>query len=354
MKQLFCVAALLWFFSGIGVYVNAQPSVSASEAEKLAELPLKCIVQKYPYKPGLVYNSDGDVKPPYVHHPSFYGCFDWHSAVHGHWSLVRFLEMQPGIPQKSLIVELLEQNLSKENIEAECEFFNLPNNGIFERPYGWAWMLILQEVLDNAADSRIRALADNTRPLTVLIGEKMLGFMQKLNYPIRSGEHSNTAFAMSLAYDYAVATGKDDLRDAIAKKALKLYGADCDYPIHMEPGGFDFLSPALTEAALMGRVMDGDTFNKWFKAFVPAFYKHKFVMKPAEITDRNDPKMVHLDGLNFSRAWCLKHIGSKLKKNQEYYNELASMHLEASLPYLTSGGYGGEHWLVTFAILALE
>ena len=343
---------LLFFVLGMGL--SAQKSISKEQAALIAELPLRCIVQKYPYKPELVLNSELDLKAPVEHHPAFYGCYDWHSAVHGHWALAQLLALHPGLPQGSLIVDLLKQNLTRDNILREMEFFDIPNNGNFERPYGWAWLLKLHQSLKQSSHLEIQQLASHVEPLANLVSLKLMKFLPKLNYPIRSGEHTNTAFALILAWDYAVFVGNDSLKNTISQKAQQFYLADHDYPIHLEPGGFDFLSPALTEAALMARVLEREAFVRWFKRFVPGLYRGTWQLKPAVVSDRTDPKLVHLDGLNFSRAWCLRYIGGALGDRAAYFNGLANQHIDASLPYLTSGDYGGEHWLVSFAMLAME
>ena len=320
----------------------------------MAELPLRCIVQKYPNKPELVLNSDEEAKTTFEYHPAFYGCYDWHSAVHGHWSLVQLLELYPNLNQRSLIVELLNTHLSAENIRQEINFFSIANNNNFERPYGWAWLLKLHQTLLQSTQPEIHQLASQVEPLSNLIVAKLMSFLPKLNYPIRSGEHTNTAFSLILAWYFAGLVKNDSLQDMIRHKARQFYLADCNYPIHLEPGGFDFVSPALTEAALMARMLEQKEYTKWFKQFVPAFFREKWQLKPATVSDRTDPKLVHLDGLNFSRAWCLRIIGNRLMGKNAYFDHLANQHLETSLPHLTTGDYGGEHWLVSFAILAME
>ena len=343
---------LLFFVLGIGMF--AQKSISKEQAALMAELPLRCIVQKYPYKPELVLNSELDLKAPVEHHPAFYGCYDWHSAVHGHWALVQLLALHPQLSQKSMILEILSINLDAENILREINFFTIPNNNNFERTYGWAWLLKLHQALMQSKIPQLQQLSLQVKPLADLIVDKFMQFLPKLNHPIRSGEHTNTAFALILASDYAAYTNHKALQNLIFQKAKQFYLADRDYPIHLEPGSFDFLSPALTEAAIMTRVLDSKTFTQWFKKFVPDLYRGKWQLKAAEATDRTDPKLVHLDGLNFSRAWCLHQIAHQLNKKPSAFNILANNHINASLQHLESGNYGGEHWLVSFAILAMQ
>ncbi|MFB6318612.1 DUF2891 domain-containing protein [Saccharicrinis sp. FJH54] len=324
------------------------------QAEVLCQPALKCIQKLYPYKPGKVLGSDADVVAPKVDHPAFYGCFDWHSSVHGHWTLVRLLKSYPGLPEAKQIRTMFEENLTSEHIQKEIAFFADPNNKTFERTYGWAWLLKLQMELRTWDDPLGKQLAANVQPLADTIVSKYSHFLDKLNYPIRVGEHTNTAFGLTFAWDYANAFGETVLKNKIEDKALQFYEKDKDCPISWEPGGFDFLSPCLIEADLMTRVMNKVDYMLWLQSFLPGLGDDEGIkLEPAVVSDRTDGKLVHLDGLNLSRAWCLFNIARKLPGEDEDIIAMAKQHLNAALPHVTSGAYEGEHWLASFAVYAL-
>lgn len=349
MKRIFTILLCLPVWAGF-----SQTVLTAEQASKLARLPLNCLQQKYPYKSEIVLNADNEALPPATLHPAFYGCFDWHSSVHGHWALVKLLKLFPQLPERQEIVAKLGQNLTADNIAKEVSFFRIPNNANFERTYGWAWLLKLQQELDTWNDPAAAELARNLKPLADTIAAKYKTFLPKLNYPIRVGEHSNTAFGLAFAWDYAVHTGDGALQQLVEAKAQMFYGNDTGCPVAWEPGGFDFFSPCLIEADLMARIFDAETFRVWFTRFLPPLAQPGGTLAPALVTDRADPKLVHLDGLNFSRAWCLKNIAAKLPAPvQSNLLSLAETHLQTSLPFFISGEYGGEHWLVSFALCAL-
>ena len=324
------------------------------QAEVLSKPALKCLQKPYPYKPGKVLGSDTDVVAPKVDHPAFYGCFDWHSSVHGHWTLVRLLKSYPGLPEAQQIRTMLKENLTAENIQKEIDFFSDPNNKTFERTYGWAWLLKLDMELRTWDDPLGKKLAANLQPMADSIVSKYLVFLDKLNYPIRVGEHTNTAFGLTFAWDYATAFNELELKNKIEDKALEFYKKDQNCPISWEPGGFDFLSPCLIEADLMSRVMNEVDFMMWLQQFLPGLGDDDGIkLEPAVVLDRTDVKLVHLDGLNLSRAWCLFNIAHKLPGEDENIIALAKQHLNAALPHVTSGAYEGEHWLASFAVYAL-
>lgn len=331
--------------------LQAQPRLELKKANYLSSFAASCITQEYPNKPGHVLGGDDGLLPPRVMHPAFYGCFDWHSAVHGHWTLVTLVSRFDALDGRDEIVSKLKQLLTKDNILREAAYFDDPNNRDFERPYGWAWLLKLDEALAETDDVWATKLHQNLQPLTRLISGKMQEFLLKLNHPIRVGEHTNVAFAMSLAYDWAVKydTG---LAETIRKRASDYFLNDKGCPISWEPGGFDFISPCLQEAALMAKVLDKKTFRQWFNNFLPGFAKNPAAtLRPAESPDRTDGKMAHLDGLNFNRAWCLAEL-AKATGNPKLL-QLAQTHFDYSFSKMDSGEYAGAHWLASFATLAL-
>ncbi len=361
MKQrilLLSLALSLW--QGILPMASAQPQpmrqdaarLALAEANRLAQLPLKCIQQEYPNKLGQVLASAEELAGPLELHPAFYGCFDWHSAVHGHWMLAYLLKQFPELEQAALIRQKLAENITAENIQLELAYFSQPHNKGFERTYGWAWLLKLAEELHGWDDPLARELAQNLQPLAERIAMLYLEFLPKLYYPIRVGEHTNTAFGLAFAWDYAAATGQDSLRQLIEQRARDFYAADRGCPLGWEPSGYDFLSPCLEEANLMRRVMPPAEFRAWLNGFLPGLSHPGFALPPGIVSDRTDGKLVHLDGLNFSRAWCLYGIAQALPE-YGHLKTVADEHIRFSLPSIVDGGYEGEHWLASFAIYAL-
>ncbi len=333
---------------------HGSVSITEEQASRLAAPALHCIQRPYPYKPGSVLVDDSSLQAPRVQHPAFYGCFDWHSSVHGHWTLVKLLKEFPDLPEGEEIRAKLGQNLSARNLAKETEFFYSEGNRTFERTYGWAWLLKLALELETWDDPLGRELAGNVRPLADSLVGKYLDFLAVLPYPIRVGEHTNTAFGLSFAWDYADNRGLQELRALIEKRARDFYLEDRDCPLTWEPGGFDFLSPCMMEADLMSRILDETEYRFWLQKFLPGILAPgRFKLKPAEVTDRTDPKIVHLDGLNLSRAWNLLHISAGLDETCPHLRETAQEHLDAALPYIASGNYEGEHWLASFAVYAL-
>jgi hypothetical protein len=333
-----------------------SPQLTSREAARLIQLPLDCIQTPFPYKPGLVIDKEADLSLPSYHHPAFYGCFDWHSAVHGHWVIINLLRRFPDLPQAEEARRKLSKNLSPENIQREIEYFSLnPYTRSFERTYGWAWLLKLcEELYLWKEDTQAKEWYDNLRPLADLIVRKYMDFLPRLNYPIRVGEHTNTAFGLTFAWDFAQTTGEDSLRLLIERRARGYYLKDQNCPLSWEPSGFDFLSPCLQEADLMNRVLEAEEFESWFSAFAPSLLQPGTnVLEPAVVRDRTDGKLVHLDGLNFSRAWCLYHI-ARDHPEWGHLKKLADQHLAFSLPNIVDGEYAGEHWLATFALYALN
>lgn len=329
------------------------PKLNLKGANTLAQLPLHCINTEYPNKLSQTIGSDEDLKSPSALHPAFYGCFDWHSSVHGHWSLVSLLKQFPNMDNAETIKQRLLKNISKENIEAEVQYFYGKHNKSYERTYGWAWLLKLAEELHTWNDETARTLESNLQPLTDLIVNKYIEFLPKLNYPIRVGEHTNTAFGLSFAYDYANTVNNQQLKALIEQRAKDFYLKDTGCPITWEPSGFDFLSPCLEEAALMKRVLQKDTFKIWLDAFLPQLKNKNFKLETGKVSDRTDGKLVHLDGVNFSRAWSLNKIAEDLPEYAHIKNT-AYHHINYSLPSIVGDSYEGGHWLGSFAIYALN
>ncbi|WP_296313381.1 DUF2891 domain-containing protein [Winogradskyella sp. UBA3174] len=329
------------------------PILNIEQANRLAQLPLHCMDTEYPNKLNQTIGSSSDLKTPKQLHPAFYGCFDWHSAVHGHWSLVSLLKNFPDLESRDEIQQKILQNISKENIEQELLYFKGEYNKSFERTYGWAWLLKLAEELHTWESVTARDLETNLEPLTNLIVSKYLEFLPKLNYPIRVGEHPNTAFGLSFAYDYAVAVNHSELKALIESRAKDFYMTDSACPLVWEPSGFDFLSPCLEEAALMKRVLSKDEFKIWFGNFLPQLKETSFELAVGEVSDRTDGKLVHLDGVNFSRAWSLNSLAKDLSEYSHLKN-VANKHINYSLPSIVGDNYEGGHWLGSFAIYALN
>ena len=330
-----------------------RPVLDLKEAERLAELPLACVEREYPNKLNQTIGSDDDLLPPRVLHPSFYGCFDWHSSVHGHWSLVILLKHYPKIGKAQQIRSLLKKRITPENIKGEIDYFLKEGNKTFERTYGWAWLLKLAEELYNWDTELGKQLYGDLKPLAEVIAGMYREFLPRLYYPIRVGTHTNTAFGLSFAYDYAISTGDDSLAVIIKQRAKDFYFYDTDCPIGWEPGGNDFLSPCLEEANIMRRVLDNEDYKAWLNKFLPELSDPSFSLEPGIVSDRSDGQLAHLDGLNFSRAWCLYGIAST---DQEYNHlkRIADRHIAHSLPSISDGHYEGGHWLASFALMALD
>lgn len=345
--------SLLLFAASAAAIAQPHPAqLSATEAARLAQLPLKCLQQEYPNKLGQVLNDVSELQTPQALHPAFYGCFDWHSSVHGHWLLVRLLKQFPGMENAATIRQKLNEQLTAAHIQSEIAFFQTKYNDSFERTYGWAWILKLQEELLTWEDPDAKSWAANLQPLADLVAGKYVTFLPKLMYPIRSGEHVNTAFGLTFAFDYAVLTHHDSLQTAIITKARQFYLPDTHYPLSYEPSGYDFLSGGLEEMDLMRRVLPKDEFEHWLKRFLPQLFRKDFTLTVGKVGDRSDGKLVHLDGLNFSRAWCLYAL-AKSDPKFAHLTSIADEHLAHSLPTVVDGDYMGEHWLASFALLAL-
>lgn len=327
--------------------------LTAAGASHLAKLPLKCMQQEFPYKTGVTFSDTTLITKPKNYHPAFYGCFDWHSSVHGHWMLVRLLKLFPKLPEMTEIRTKLRSNLSATNIQTEVELFKQEAHRGFERTYGWAWLLQLRKELLSWDDPLGKELSKNLAPLAQQLVRLYIDYLPKMNYPIRVGEHSNLAFGLTLAYDYGMETKNDSLLHVIQETALRFYKNDVGCPISWEPGGSDFLSPCLEEADLMWRILPKKDYASWVEQFLPDIFNGQTVLAPGTVTDRTDGKLVHLDGLNLSRAWCLYGIAHHIPAHKTVLINLANKHLAAALPHVASGDYMGEHWLASFAVYAL-
>ena len=329
------------------------PTLNIEQANRLLQLPIHCVNTEYPNKLNQTIGGDEDLKSPKELHPTFYGCFDWHSSVHGHWSLVSLLKKFPNLKDASKTKEILLTSISKENIKKEVAYFNKKYNKSYERTYGWAWLLKLAEELHTWNDPIAKELEQNLQPLTDLMVQKYIEFLPRLKYPIRVGEHSNTAFGFAFAWDYAHTVGDKKILKIINNRAKDYFMNDKNCPISWEPSGFDFLSACLQEAAIMKRVLPKNEFKNWLSEFLPKLKDKDFKLAVGEVSDRTDGKLVHLDGVNFSRAWCLNKIANDLPEYNHLKN-VANKHINYSLPNVVGDNYEGGHWLGSFAIYALN
>jgi hypothetical protein len=331
-------------------------TLSADAASRFARITLGGVRREFPGKLDHVLYGPEDVLSPRALHPAFYGCFDWHSAVHGHWMLARLLRRFPDLPEARAIGEVLDKHLAAEPMAGETAYFRHPGQLSFERSYGWAWLLKLAAELRDWGSAAARAWSAQLQPLADVVVERFQAFLPRLTYPIRTGLHSNTAFSLDLALDYARVSGDGGLEALLVERARAYYLNDRRGPLAAEPGGEDFLSPCLEEAALMGRILPAITFRAWVTGFLPGLTRSG-VLTPALVSDRSDPRIVHLDGLNLSRARALLALAGALgdKDPRRAALERAALrHGEAALPHVGSGNYGGDHWLATFAVRLLD
>ena len=326
-------------------------------ASKFATLALSHVTREYPNKLEHVLTGPADLRSPRELHPVFYGSYDWHSCVHGYWLLARVLRRQPTLPQAADIRALFDAHLTSHNVAAEVAYLAPPARATFERPYGWAWVHML------AAELAIHDSDDGRRwfamlaPLADAIVVRWLAFLPRATYPIRVGTHFNTAFAIALSLSYAERCDVAELAVALRDAATRWYASDSDCQA-WEPGSDEFLSPALMEAECMRRVLSPDAFATWFSRFLPrlAGEQPATLFMPATVSDRSDGKIAHLDGLNLSRAWCWRHLAGTLPDadaRKQRALDAVQRHLEASLAHV-AGDYMGEHWLATFALLAID
>ena len=347
------------FFLVSTVFINAQQKLELTKemANKLASMPLKCINQEYPNKTAHVINSEKDaILTPKELHPSFYGCFDWHSSVHGHWMLLRLLRTVPDLENKDKIISILDESFSPEKIKEEASYFTkyqVAQN--FERTYGWAWILKLDEELARWNHPKAKIWHQNLKPLTDEILRLWKAYLPKQSYPNRTGVHPNTAFAISFAIDWARQVGDKLFEKELSEKAKIFYLNNTKTPAYLEPDGSDFFSPSLEIAELMSRILPQKDFEKWLNQFYEKRSLENIEQIPI-ISDVNDYQTVHLVGLSFSKAWAMKNIINALpEKNaiRKRFEISREKFIENSLPIIFQGNYGGDHWLASFAVYAL-
>jgi len=334
---------------------NSTGQFDSAAAERFAKLALACVHKEYPNKISHSLQSDADVAPPRQLTPAFYGCYDWHSSVHGHWLLVRLLQTFPDASFASAAREALRQSLTAENIAAEAAYLKAEGRASFERPYGLAWLLQLSAELRECNDPQAHEMAANLHPAVEAALGRLKDWLPKLSHPVRIGEHAQTAFALGLMLDYARIANDAPFAALIASKAKQFYLADKNCPLDYEPSGEDFLSPCLGEADLMRRVLGRDEFGPWLKTFLPQISRAKSGswLQPVVSPDPSDPKLAHLDGLNLSRAWMLEGIASGLPKGDKRLSAItaaAEAHRRAGLAAVTGAHYEGGHWLGSFAV----
>jgi hypothetical protein len=327
----------------------------AEAADRFAKLALACAHKEYPNKIAHVLNGDADVAPPRKLTPAFYGCYDWHSSVHGHWLLVRLARLFPQAEFAQSARDALKKSLSSENTAQEAAYLSGEGRASFERPYGLAWLLQLGLELHEWDDPLARELSANLRPLEQAAVDRLTTWLPKLSHPVRSGEHSQTAFGLGLMIDYARGTGNERLLELARSRAWAFYANDKACPLAYEPSGEDFLSPCLAEADAMRRVLQPTEFAKWLGAFMPQIPTKTSAkwLEPAVVTDPSDPKLAHLDGLNLSRAWMLDGIISGLPAGDLRIPALkaaAAAHRKSGLAAVTGEHYEGGHWLGSFAV----
>jgi hypothetical protein len=356
MKPTLCTALLFLAAHVVSADTPAAlPSFDINAAERFADLALACVHKEYPNKLSHTLNSDADVAPPRKLTPAFYGCYDWHSSVHGHWLLVRLIRTFPSAAFVPAAREALRQNLTAENLAQEAAYLRAEGRASFERPYGLAWLLQLVAELREWDDPEARDMAANLSPLEQTALERVNDWLPKLSNPVRIGEHDQTAFALGLMLDYARASSDTKFADLIVSKARQFYLADRNCPLAYEPSGEDFLSPCLGEADLMRRVLPSPEFARWLRTFlyqISAAREGPW-LQPVVSPDSSDPKLAHLDGLNLSRAWMLEGIAAALPKSDKrllMIRTAAEEHKHAGLAAVTGKHYEGGHWLGSFAV----
>lgn len=333
-------------------------TLDAYRAERFARIALENVAREYPNHLQHLLNDDADVRAPHALHPAFFGSYDWHSAVHNHWLLVRLLRLMPRTRFRETAGALLDAHLDAANIGAECRYLDAPQRAGFERPYGLAWLLQLAVELHEWDSAEARRWRAALRPLEELAVARFSDWLPKLSHAIRSGEHANTAFALGLLHDYARSTRHAALAALVKSRSRDFYSADRDAPLAYEPSGHDFLSPALAEADLLRRVLPQAEFADWLGKFMPQIPLRGNLpwLQPVASRDRADGKLAHLDGLTLSRAWMLEGVASVLSDSDPRREALlaaARAHAEAGLAAVTEEHYEGSHWLPSFAVYLL-
>lgn len=324
-------------------------------ALRFARIALGHVRREYPNKPDHTLAGPQDAQTPRELHPIFYGSYDWHSCVHSYWMLARLLRRYPGFASAADIRALFDEQLTPEKVAVECAYLAAPTARGFKRPYGWGWLLKLAAELSRLDDER---WSEIIAPLAEVFAQRFRDFLPLATYPVRVGTHFNTAFGLRMAADYAAATADADFATLLRETALRWYGEDTDCPAWGEPSGDDFQSSALIEAECMRRLLEPDQFLPWFDKFLPRLERREpaTLFRPATVTDRSDGKIAHLDGLNLSRAWCWRALAGALPEGdarRAVAKAAAAEHLAAGIPHI-AGDYMGEHWLASFAVLALE
>ena len=358
MKKYFIFIFILSFISGHAQQLytegNGKLTLTQQGASHLASLPLKCLDKEFPFKSWITLTDSTFITRPKNLHPAFCGCYDWHSCVHGHWLLVSLIKQFSQMQEADSVLDKLRRHLTAKNMQTELALFT-GNNKTFERPYGWAWLLQLQNELLTWNTQDGEQMSSNVAPLAQFLSSQWITFLNTLQYPVREPEHYNLAFGMGLTFDYSVTANDTALQHAVIKAAKRFYLNDVNCPCAYEPGGYDFLSPCLEEADLMQRILPEKEFNVWLRKFMPKLYTNPAALYQIGIvSDPNDGKMVHLYGLNLSRAWCFYHIATKMPEAKaKAVRELAIQHIKYTFPHVVSGGYMGDHWLATFAVYAL-
>jgi hypothetical protein len=321
-------------------------------AAQLARVALDNVDREYPYHVLHLLHADGDARPPRELHPVFHGSYDWHSCVHMHWTLARCLRRFPALPEARAIAAHFDARFTADAVAREIVYLETPGRATFERPYGWGWLLALQAELEQLAQRRWR---DALAPLAALLAQRMVEWLPRQHYPVRNGTHANSAFALIHALDYARRASQPALRAAIAERARAWFARDRRYPADYEPGGDDFVSGGLCEALLMLRAGDARHFGAWWDAFEPGGDALAHWLAPVAVSDPRDAKIVHLHGLNLSRAWCWRALAPHLPvRLRTVVADAAAALVEASLPAALAGDYVGTHWLASFALLALD
>ena len=341
-------------------YLMPDNSLNNQQVARFARLALESIPREFPNKPSNVMVGPASVLSPREMHPVFFGCFDWHSSVHGHWMLVRLAKVRPEAPIVVEIRELLDQQLTADKLAKEADYFAEKENRSFERTYGWAWALRLAIELRTWDDPDAKRWAENFAQLEQRIVALTKRYLPRLTYPIRTGVHPDTAFALGQTLDYAEAARDSELTAIARAYSRAMYFDDRNYPSRFEPSGEDFFSPAWNEADLMRRVMSPELFADWLEQFLPGLADEQSdaatLLKPAVVSDSSDPKIVHLAGLNLSRAWTQYGVLNSLPNDDPrriVLERSVAAHTKAGLDYVFSGHYEGEHWLATFAVYLL-
>lgn len=369
-------AALKQIFAGVPDL--ACPKLDEALAAKFAALSLACVDREFPNKPGNIVDGDDTVRPPRELTPAFFGCFDWHSAVHGHWAMVRVLRTFPNLPTAREIREKLNAHLNTERLSAELKYLKAERNKTFERPYGWGWFLRLAAETCAFDDPDARRWNAAVKPVAEHLSARTIAYLDALSVPIRDGTHQNTAFSLVHMLEYARETGDKALEAAILRRARDFYLKDRSCPTNYEPSGEDFVSACFAEADLMRRVLPPPEFSEWYSRFMPPMNDPRFttMLGPVEVRDLRDPRIGHLIGLSLQRAWAMRGVAAALRaalndsrpttddrrrpsqssvlSPSDFLDRLARRHCATALAQMDDSGYGGEHWLATFAVYLLS